>query len=169
MIEDNEATMNAESLCPCGSNLNYEQCCGPYIQGSKDAPTAEALMRSRYVAYAQKNDDYILKTWHDSTRPEDAHPTQSNATWIGLTILRTEGGQENDTDGVVEFRARCRIKDEAAGVDEASQFVKEDGKWYYVDGAPIQPVRTRDSKVGRNDPCPCGSGKKYKKCCGKAA
>ena len=161
--------MNAESLCPCGSKLNYDQCCGPYIEGSKDAPTAEALMRSRYVAYAQKNDDYVLKTWHPSTRPEDSRPTQTNATWISLTILGTEAGQEKDTEGVVEFRARCRIKGEAAGVDEASTFVKEDGKWYYVDGGGIQPVRTRESKVGRNDPCPCGSGKKYKKCCGQAA
>jgi SEC-C motif-containing protein len=127
-------------------------------------------MRSRYVAYARKDDDYILKTWHASTRPqEDEKPTDTKANWIGLKILRTEAGGENDTEGVVEFRARCRINDQAGGIDEASHFVKEDGKWYYVDGSSIQPERSRDKKVGRNDPCPCGSGKKYKKCCGAAA
>ncbi|WP_455206150.1 YchJ family metal-binding protein [Kaarinaea lacus] len=161
--------MTANSLCPCGSKLPYDDCCKPYIAGSKDAPTAEALMRSRYVAYAQKNDDYIIKTWHESTRPEDEKPTDTPADWIGLTILRTENGLEKDNEGLVEFRARCRIKGQAGGIDEASQFVKENGKWFYVDGSTIQPVRTRDNKVGRNDPCPCGSGKKYKKCCGKAA
>ena len=158
--------MTENSLCPCGSNKSYEDCCKPHIEGSKDAPTAEALMRSRYVAYTQRNDDYILKTWHESTRPEDEKPTDSHARWIGLTILRTEGGLENDSEGLVEFRARCRIKEQAGGIDEASQSIKENGKWYYVDGSAIQPIRSRENKVGRNDPCPCGSGKKYKKCCG---
>lgn len=124
-------------------------------------------MRSRYVAYTQTNNDYLLKTWHVSTRPAEQLPAVQGIDWRSLTILRTEQGQENDSHGIVEFRAKCRVDGEAAGVDEASEFLKEDdGLWYYVDGAGISPVRTRDNRVGRNDPCPCGSGKKFKKCCG---
>ena len=158
--------MNTDSLCQCGSELDYSECCQPYIEGSKEAPTAEALMRSRYVAYAQGNEQYILNTWHESTRPQDESPIAEGVKWIGLQIIRTENGMEADTEGLVEFRARCRIQDQAGGLDEASHFVKQDGRWYYVDGTAIQPIRTRENKVGRNDPCPCGSGKKYKKCCG---
>lgn len=156
--------MEKYTLCPCGSANQYEQCCGPYLEGSKEAPTAEALMRSRYVAYVQQDRDYILNTWHSSTRP-DEDPLDDSATWIGLQILRTEQGEENDSRGLVEFRARCRIKDQPGGLDEASEFVKEEGRWFYVDGTAIQPVRS--DKQGRNEPCACGSGKKYKKCCGR--
>lgn len=153
-------------LCPCCSGTNYGQCCEPYITGTQEAPTAEALMRSRYVAYTQNNNDYLLATWHESTRPKDDLPADENINWCNLEILTTEDGTENDHTGVVEFRAKCRVKGESAGLDEASDFVKEEGRWYYVDGRSIQPVRTRQQRVGRNEPCPCGSGKKYKKCCG---
>ena len=159
--------MSDSNLCPCGSGIEYSQCCEPYINGSEIAPTAEKLMRSRYVAYTQVNNDYLLETWHESTRPKDFMPAEEGIDWRGLTILRCEAGGENDSDGVVEFRAKCRVKGESAGVDEASDFVKENGRWYYVDGHGISPVRTREQRVGRNDPCICGSGKKYKKCCGR--
>ena len=159
--------MDSNNLCPCGSGNEYSQCCAPFINGERSAPTAEKLMRSRYVAYTQANNDYLLKTWHESTRPTDYLPAEEGIDWRGLTILRTEQGTENDSQGVVEFRAKCRVKGEAAGVDEASEFVKEDGQWYYVDGTGISPVRTREQRTGRNEPCPCGSGKKYKKCCGR--
>ncbi|MDH5324036.1 MAG: YchJ family metal-binding protein [Gammaproteobacteria bacterium] len=157
--------MQTDTLCPCGSESSYTDCCGPYLDGSKTAPTAESLMRSRYVAYSRNDADYLLKTWHHSTRPEQ-DPTDSNVQWIGLQILRTEAGGTQDDRGLVEFRARCRINGQAGGLDEASEFIKEEGQWFYVDGSTIQPIRNQE-KQGRNDPCACGSGKKYKKCCGQ--
>lgn len=159
--------MSDSKLCPCGSGKEYSQCCEPYLNGSEIAPTAEKLMRSRYVAYTLLNNDYLLQTWHESTRPKDYQPAEEGIDWRGLDILRTEAGGENDDRGIVEFRAKCRVNGESAGVDEASEFLKEDGRWYYVDGGGISPIRTREHRVGRNDPCICGSGKKYKKCCGK--
>jgi len=158
--------MNEDAKCPCGSALDLEDCCGKYISGKETAPTAEALMRSRYVAYVQNNGEYLLETWHKTTRPEKADFFDPNVVWKGLEIISTQNGLENDTDGVVEFRAKCRIKEQAAGVDESSSFVKEDDRWYYVDGKSIQPIRSRKDKINRNAPCPCGSGKKYKRCCG---
>jgi len=162
--------MTASDLCPCCSGKSYSECCEPFISGKKIPPTAEMLMRSRYVAYSQQNNQYIIDTWHSSTRPEDPRPAEDpTVQWIGLKILSTDLGGPDDTKGHVEFRARCRIKGEAGGLDEASDFIKEDGRWYYVDGSAIKPQKNVSGKVGRNDPCSCGSGKKYKKCCGKAA
>lgn len=161
-----DINLRPDDNCPCGSTLTYASCCQPYIKGDKIPPTAEATMRSRYVAYVIMDNDYLLKTWHESTRPKDDLPADNQVTWTGLEILRTEDGQENDQRGLVEFRAKCRVKGESGGLDEASDFVREDGQWYYVDGSSVQPIRTRQNKIGRNDPCPCGSGKKYKKCCG---
>ena len=94
----------------------------------------------------------------------------SESEWKQLDILATEGGEADDEEGFVEFRA---VFSEAGGEDmahtERSRFVKEGDRWYYVDGLLPTPVtyRREEEKVGRNDPCPCGSGKKYKKCCGK--
>lgn len=162
--------MTASDLCPCCSGAPYKKCCEPYISGKEIPLTAEKLMRSRYVAYSQQNNQYILDTWHSSTKPDIPDPAEDkNVEWIGLKILSTDMGGPNDTKGYVEFRARCRVKGEAGGLDEASEFVKEDGRWFYVDGSTIQPQKNSEAKVGRNDPCPCGSGKKFKKCCGKAA
>ena len=158
-------TVNTETQCPCGSKNSYTDCCEPYIQGKSTPATAETLMRSRYVAYTRNDNDYLFATWHSSTRPSE-NPANEKLQWRGLEIISTEAGGENDDRGVVEFRAKCRVNEESAGLDESSEFVKEDGKWYYVDGGSIQPIRSRENRVGRNDPCPCNSGKKYKKCCG---
>jgi len=158
--------MSDQNTCPCGSGFLPVECCQLYISGDKVAPTAEALMRSRYVAYASNNNEYILQSWHPSTRPKETELIDNDTEWTGLEILNTQAGLENDSKGIVEFRARCKIKGQSAGLDESSEFIREDGIWYYVDGSSIQPIRTRDKKVGRNEPCPCGSGKKYKRCCG---
>ena len=161
--------MATNDLCPCCSGIPYKKCCEPFISGEKIPPTPEALMRSRYVAYSQQNNQYILDTWHSSTRPDIPNPAEDpNVQWIGLKILSTDMGGPNDSKGYVEFRARCRVKGEAGGIDEASEFIKEGDRWFYVDGTTIKPQKNPDNKVGRNDPCPCGSGKKYKKCCGKS-
>jgi SEC-C motif-containing protein len=160
------------SLCPCGSEQEYEQCCGPLISGEQAATTAEALMRSRYSAYVTDTIGYLRETLHPSHRSDyDEQATRrwaENSHWLGLEIRSTEGGGENDEQGVVEFVAHFKEKGVVRNHHEFSRFSKKDGRWYYVDGQMPTPetVVNTQPKVGRNDPCPCGSGKKFKKCCG---
>ncbi|NDV24027.1 YchJ family protein [Desulfovibrio sp. JC022] len=157
--------------CPCGSGNAYESCCEPYITGKEPAPTAEALMRSRYSAFAVKNVDYL----GDTLAPESKHDYDENqvknwaetSTWLGLEIVSTSKGLVDDETGEVEFIAKFRQQGAIHTHHEASRFEKRDGHWLYLEGdiVPPMPIK-KDKKVGRNEPCPCGSGKKYKKCCG---
>ena len=124
-------------------------------------------MRSRYSAYYYQNDEYLLETWHSTTRPNSNPSDDDNTTWTGLEIIRTEEGEKNDTNGIVEFIATCETKGTTSHIHETSRFIHENNHWYYIDGKGQKPVRRESPKVGRNDPCPCGSNKKYKKCCGK--
>ncbi len=111
-------------------------------------------MRSRYSAYVLKNSDYIRDTWHPTTRPLQLDLSEEDSAWQRLLIIAS--GEE-----WVEFAAFV-----AGGqLHERSRFVHEQGRWYYLDGEMLPPVR--DEKPGRNAPCPCGSGKKYKRCCGQ--
>ena len=163
------------SLCPCGSQQSFEKCCKPYIQDKKPAPTAEALMRSRYTAYTLANIDYIVNTHDISTRQDidvDAiRKWARDAEWLQLEILDVTNGLEGQAEGIVEFKASYKMNGEICVLHEISQFANKQGKWFYVDGKlPAVKQFKRDSvKIGRNDPCSCGSGVKYKKCCGKAA
>lgn len=158
--------MNNDTQCLCGLPIAFEQCCGALLRGVKPAATAEALMRSRYVAYVLTNKDYLLETWHPSTRPEEETLFNDKIVWTGLEILSTKNGLAEDSQGEVEFRVSCKVKGKSAGLDENSKFVRENNRWFYVDGASVAPIRSRQNKVGRNEPCTCGSGKKYKHCCG---
>lgn len=162
--------MGRMSSCPCKSGKNLESCCGPYISGKKPAPTAEALMRSRYTAYATGEIDYVEKTSApEALREFDREASQQwakQSEWTGLEVVSTTKGQESDSDGIVEFIAHYTIAGKSVPHHEISEFRKENGQWLFVDGKVVRdPVRNEGPKVGRNDPCPCGSGKKYKKCC----
>jgi SEC-C motif-containing protein len=155
------------SLCPCGSTRTLEDCCGPIIAGTQ-AATPEALMRSRYTAYVLGKLDHIERTHVPELRDEfdraDAERTTAEIEWLGLDVRHAE---ENGDTGIVEFAIRFRRQGQEYLQRERSQFRREDGCWLYVDGEinPKSPPR-QVTKVGRNDPCPCGSGRKYKKCCG---
>ena len=152
--------------CPCSPDRKYDECCGPYLMGTAEAPTAETLMRSRYTAYTLDDFDYVVRTCHISTRPQrEEFDDDVEIEWLGLKIVDTEGGGETDTEGEVEFIARYRLKGNILNQHERSQFIKEDGKWFYVDGEFVKGPPVRAQKIGRNEPCPCGSGRKYKKCC----
>ena len=159
------------SLCPCGSNKALDACCGPVIE-TVSASTAESLMRARYSAHVLGEYDYLEKSIHSSSRDTvDAAKMQrwSDAVqWKGLDILSTEHGGEGDETGTVSFVARYEVNGIEQEIREDAAFVKENGEWRYVDGVVHghTPYRREDPKVGRNDPCPCGSGKKHKKCCG---
>jgi len=160
-------------LCPCGSEKEYAKCCQPLISGEQSAETAEALMRSRYSAHAKKAFDYIFDTtWPGNRQEEDREGTAAwsrKLDWQRLEVRNVEAGGVDDEKGMVEFVARYRKNAKAFDHHEIAEFVRQDGRWYFKDGhAPQQVQAVRQGpKVGRNDPCPCGSGKKYKKCCGR--
>jgi SEC-C motif-containing protein len=128
-------------------------------------------MRSRYTAYTRAQIDYVTETHDPSTRErhdaEQARAWAEGSEWLGLEILSTEAGGPGDDSGKVEFIARFRNDDGEQAHHELSTFTKRDGTWYFTGGDVLGPqqVRRASPKVGRNEPCPCGSGKKYKKCC----
>jgi len=121
------------SLCPCGSNKQYAGCCGRYLDGSKIPPTAEALMRSRYSAYTLLREDYLMSSWHASTRPAQLDlAAEAPSKWLGLEIKRHQ--QQDTGHAVVEFVARYKVAGRAHRLHEVSRFVREDGCWFYMDG-----------------------------------
>ena len=128
-------------------------------------------MRSRYSAYVVENVDYLMETHDPSTREgldrEAAERWARESKWLGLEILATERGGEGDTDGIVEFKASYQAGPGVKVHHERSRFVRHDDRWFFLDGDNVKAKpATRGAKVGRNDPCPCGSGKKHKRCCG---
>ena len=166
------------STCPCGSNLTYQQCCEIAHNNHKNVETPEQLMRSRYSAHVLGLVDYVVATYHPSCHAEDQREgiTQSiDSDWCQLEVIKAEAGS-NENEGFVEFNAYFNEDGKRYCLSERSRFVKEHGLWYYIDGTFPQDEKEPDPrlsqpisnlKVGRNDPCICGSGKKFKKCCGK--
>lgn len=158
-------------LCPCGTGLAYAECCEPIIKGQRPAETAEALMRSRYSAYVKVETDYIFESTHPKHREGYDHigtkEWAEKAEWHGLEIVSTRGGGESDTMGEVEFVARYSEKGQLKVHHELGEFKKEQDTWFFTDGKAIAQKPIISNKIGRNDPCSCGSGQKYKKCCGK--
>ena len=167
--------MENRAPCPCGKPLSVNECCGRFFDESSWPDTAEELMRSRYTAFATQHIDYIFTTHHPDTRSEvnrgDVERFSRDSTWLGLEILSTEDGQPGDDQGWVEFCARYADKQGEHLHHERSLFRREKGRWFFHSAhAPKgTPIRHAQPKVGRNEPCPCGSGKKHKKCCGAAA
>ena len=148
--------------CPCGSKMQYSACCETYLEGASLPATPEALMRSRYCAYVKHNTRYLIDTWHPSCHAErfaaDIEESYAATTWRGLTIINSEG-TPSDVEGYVTFFARFTENQRESFIHERSRFLREEQRWYYIDGT-FPPI-------GRNDQCPCGSGKKFKKCCGQ--
>jgi SEC-C motif-containing protein len=163
------------SPCPCGSELSKADCCQPLIQGKRKAATAEQLLRSRYTAFTEGAVDYVLQTHHSKTRHEikreEIEDWSKNSKWLGLKIVQQEAGKESDTQGTIVFCARYQAngKEEPEDHWEQSFFEKEGGEWKFLDAKGIHtgPIRREGPKLGRNDPCHCGSGQKLKKCHGK--
>ena len=120
--------------CPCGLPAPYADCCGRYHAGPLhlQAPDAEALMRSRYSAFVNGLPDYLLATWHASTRPATLEPDPPGLRWLGLDVRR-HASQDAD-HATVEFVARSKLGGRAQRLHETSRFVREEGRWFYVDG-----------------------------------
>ena len=111
------------AYCPCGSQLDYKDCCGRFHDSEAVPPDALSLMKSRYSAFVKKRADYLLSTWHETTRPKEL-TLDDNIKWLGLEIVSFDDGER---EAFVEFiRAFKQV--------EKSRFVKEDGRWFYVDG-----------------------------------
>lgn len=133
--------------------------------------TAEELMRARYHAYETCDMEFIKES-HDPDNTEgidwaECEKWARESQWLGLEIISTTKGGEDDKDGIIEFKATYIENGKTIVHHERSYFVKKNGVWFYQKWLPITSTRINENKVGRNDPCPCGSGKKYKKCCGK--
>lgn len=158
--------------CYCGSGQPFGSCCHPIISGSRPATTAEALMRARYSAYVTGDIEFLNESLAPEERhdfdPEQAKAWSQNSKWLGLTIQAIKDGGEDDQTGQVEFTASYEYQGARQDHHELASFKRIDGVWHYTDGRmrSHDPI-VRGPKTGRNDPCPCGSGKKYKKCCGK--
>ena len=173
--------------CICGSGRPFAHCCEPYLKGmtarvigGEFAPTAEALMRSRYTAFALGNIDYLMATHHPANRSDDhasLQQTIQTTQWINLIIIDTQKGQRKDKIGSVEFVAVYRPKrsialttktdlekgwsDDLTQLHEKSQFVREGSRWFYTKGDLLPPYQPK-----RSQPCWCGSGLKFKQCHG---
>lgn len=130
---DTGAVPTTPTRCPCLSGLPYAECCGPLHAGERTAPTAEALMRSRYSAFALGDAAYLRATWHPSTRPRDLQ-LDDGTRWVRLDVLATGAGGPFDTAGTVEFRAHYRDAAGAGSLHEVSRFARVGGTWSYVDG-----------------------------------
>ena len=176
--------------CLCGSKKLFSACCQSYVSGQSTAPTAEALMRSRYSAFCQGNIDYLLDTHQTRISDDRASARASlrqsvNSTeWVNLLVVSTKKGKPNDKTGVVEFVAAYRPKrlsimqslpgmglsdkgpsnkraDDLTQLHEKSRFIKEGDRWFYTDGDILPPYQPK-----RAQPCWCGSGQKFKQCHG---
>ena len=158
------------SRCPCDSSLEFDDCCGPILAG-RPAPTAEALMRSRYSAFVMGNLDHLNRTHAAEIRADfdllNAERTVEEAKWLGLEVRTVVDGGIDDQTGQVEFVARFSRHGKTYVQHELASFCRENGAWMYRHGQinPKSPPR-QVTKTGRNEACSCGSGKKYKKCCG---
>ncbi|MGD1898394.1 MAG: YchJ family protein [Phormidesmis sp.] len=174
--------------CLCGSQKPFSRCCGPHLV-ALSAPTAEALMRSRYSAFCQGNVDYLIATHHPSMRSDDEPKSLAasvrHTAWKNLLVIKTQKGQKKDKTGVVEFVAAYQqaanpsspvnsaILNSSANssglvtapkaklqqLHERSRFVREKGQWFYLDGDILPPFEPK-----RSQPCWCGSGKPFKRC-----
>lgn len=154
--------------CPCGKEISYTTCCGQFLEGGVLPSTPEELMRSRYTAYTLGHIDYIANTMRSPASDDfdltSAKEFAERVEWLKLEIVETS---QQDQIGFVEFLAHFRQNNKRHMIHEKSEFHLIDAKWYYVDGVtPHVQMPAKVSHVGRNEPCLCGSGKKYKKCCG---
>ena len=153
-----------KALCYCGSQKIYKECCLPFISGKLKPETPEQLMRSRYSAFCIKDIEYLISTHHPSKRQlnereilaQTIHETQ----WLGLKVLKIQKGSIEHQIGYVEFAAFYK-NTKIGQLHENSKFIYENGQWYYFDGVLLDPI-----KISRNEPCWCGSMKKFKKCHG---
>lgn len=165
--------------CACGSQREYSQCCEPIITNKVKAANPEALMRARYTAYVKVEPEFLKNSLAPEVRSDfkesDVREWAKSSEWLGLQIVKASGNS-------VEFVAKYKTQGKVLEHHEVSTFRKAGEQWFFLDGdshvheegkghehhAPAEikkPIVREEPKTGRNDPCACGSGKKFKKCC----
>ncbi len=156
-------------LCPCGTKKQFKACCKPYLSGQQFPSTPELLMRSRYTAYTLADTGYIQKTMKGKAAynfdAENVRTWTTQVQWIDLKVVNAQ--KPKGSVGQVEFIARFIEQEKLYVIHELSEFLFEDGQWFYTDGVQHVPSIAPE-KIGRNTACPCKSGKKFKQCHGKA-
>ncbi|MDJ0776990.1 MAG: YchJ family metal-binding protein [Gammaproteobacteria bacterium] len=150
--------------CPCGSKLDLADCCQPFLEGSALPASAEQLMRSRYTAFTLQRMDYVDATWHADFRPADPGKGDSPR-WLELAVIDSKPGTRS---AQVEFEARYLAGGRVNAVHERSSFCFEQDRWWYTQGEQLPPTFV-PWKPARNEACPCGSGAKFKRCCGRGS
>jgi SEC-C motif-containing protein len=168
-FKKSEENMTVE-ICPCGSEKDYSQCCEPIIKKAAIAQTPEALMRSRYTAYAKGEVSWLRDSLEEKQRKEfdekGARQWSIQSEWLGLKIIDCKIDEPKNR-AWVEFAAKFKQGGVAREHHEISEFIRKNNEWLLTEGRMVKPETVRkEQTVGRNDPCSCGSGKKYKKCCG---
>lgn len=154
--------------CYCGLRVEYNACCGKFIDGSSIPETPEQLMRSRYSAYVQGNVDYIANTMSgkalEGFEKISSKQWADSVTWLRLDVI--ESFNESNEHGFVEFSAKFIQKNnKLSEIHELSEFIYVNNKWYYIDGKHMAPINKFANRIIPNNAlCPCGSGKKFKSC-----
>jgi SEC-C motif-containing protein len=163
------ADKNQNQPCPCGSGALFANCCEQIINGERESQTAEELMRARYSAFATGAIDFIVASTHSHARREleikEIREWSEESTWRGLQIIDTK--LIDDDHASVSFEAQFTQGGADQNHREKALFEREGGQWRFLTGTELKnpTVRYETPRTGRNEPCPCGSGKKYKKCC----
>lgn len=152
--------LNNMKKCPCGDNKAFESCCSLIFQDHKQARTPEQLMRSRYTAYVLQNKNHLFRTWDYVFRP-DSLSLNTDIIWIGLEIIKSWLHPLDSETGYVHFIAQCIEKDTLNTMEETSVFTKKEDLWLYQQG----DLNTQQYPLSLNSLCPCGSRKKFKRCC----
>jgi SEC-C motif domain protein len=157
----------AAKPCPCGSGKAFADCCGPILSGKQPASNAEQLMRARFTAHAIRDFAFVHRTYRPTSRqPYVPVPDGPVTEWTRLEIHNHSLGKTPDV-ATVEFSAYGKEGGAEQVLHEKAEFIMEGGEWIYT--RPLRegpmPIRNETRKPGRNEPCPCGSGKKYKHCC----
>jgi SEC-C motif domain protein len=157
---------DAAQPCPCGSGKTFASCCGPVLAGERLAATAEELMRARYTAHAIRDFAFVHRTYRATARlPYVPMPEDPATEWIRLEVHAHEPGRVAEI-ATVDFSAYATEDGVEKVLHEKAEFIKEGKEWIYTRALREGPAPVREAKKpGRNDPCPCGSGKKYKHCC----
>ncbi len=153
--------------CPCGSGKTFALCCEPLLKQQRAAANAEELMRSRFSAHVAHDWQHLHRTYAKTAKePYVADDEAGGRNWTRLAIHSHEASTRPDT-AFVDFTAYYREGEAEQALHEKAEFQRIDGAWLYT--RPVRqgpaPIKSTQAKVGRNDPCPCGSGKKYKQCC----
>jgi len=160
----------SDSPCPCGSGGAYGQCCEPILKQERAAVSAEQLMRSRFTAHAVRDHRHLHRTYLPTARKPyvEEQADGPEPVWTRLVIHAHEPGTKPDT-ALVDFSAYYKDGDGEGALHEKSEFRRIEGVWFFTRSLRVgpAPVKSAHPKVGRNDPCPCGSGRKYKHCCGR--